>query len=158
MRSSGESSAASSGSMSRDGHAEGVLQRDRGLEGDHVLGSAQREQVARAVQVDLLPGPAEEVREQPEGALPEPDVELVGELRADATGGLRRRAGTERPAVEQQHVGDAGLGEVEGRADAHDAPTDDDDARGGGQVAHASRKPGSYGSSRVSICAFCSRR
>jgi hypothetical protein len=42
------------------------------------------------------------------------DVQLIGELRADAAGGLARRAGGERVALEQYDLADAELAEVEG--------------------------------------------
>ena len=58
---------------------------------------------------------------------PDPDVQLVRELRADASGRLARRARPERLALEQDRVAAAGLGEVVEGARAHHSAADHDD-------------------------------
>jgi hypothetical protein len=114
------------------GDAELVLQVDGGRERLDVPGAGEEEEVAVAVQVDLLPGALAERGEgrQPAGA--QLDVERVGELRPDAARRPGRRAAAELAALEEQDV-DSCLGEVERRAGTHDATTDDDDVGAGRQ-------------------------
>ena len=117
------------------------------------------------MQVDLLAGSLREVGEELQGSLAQGDVELVGEVRAYAASGTRRRAAGEFVTL-QQHDLDTGLREVKGGGRAHDATAHDDDVsavrqgrlcRPAGLLEKAHRrKPGSYGSSSTSICAFCS--
>jgi hypothetical protein len=126
---SGESACASSTPIIRLGHAQGVLHRDGLDHRVHLLRPVEQEQVADPVQVDLLPRPLPEVGEGLEAAPAQLDVQRVGEHRAYAAGALARRPAPERGAVEQQHVGHTGLGEVEGGARADDPAPDDHDGR-----------------------------
>ena len=81
-----------------------MLERERVLEGGDVLGSVEQEQVAVLAQLDPV-HPLELV----ERAERDPDVELIGELRADPAGRAARRAGGERVALEQNDVGNPEL-------------------------------------------------
>src|SRR6185369_10597058 len=127
-----------------------VLKLDGCLEGDHVLLPRQREEVAHAMQVDVPSRPVPEPAEQLERSHPEDDIELVAELRADASGGSTRRPPAERATVEHEHALRAGLGKMEGNGQPHHPTADDHDGSALRQVRHR-RKAGSYGSSITSI-------
>ena len=83
----------------------------------------EQEQVAVLLQVDLV-AEAAQLLDRPQR---DPDVQLVGELGAEAAGGLRRRPRGERVALEQDDPADAELAEVPGDRGTHRAPADDDD-------------------------------
>ena len=85
-----------------------VLQGDVLLERLDVLRLFQQEQVADLVQVDLLAERLLERLERAQAASPELDVDPVGELGANATGGLAGGAGPELALLDQDDVGDAG--------------------------------------------------
>ncbi len=127
MSMAGESALASSAREHAAGHAHGVLQGHGLLVDAHLLRVGEQEEVAGLVQVDHLSGPVREVLERVEAAHAEGDVDGVGELRAHAAGRLHGGPAAQRPSLEEQDVGDAGLGEVEGDAGPHDAAADDDD-------------------------------
>ena len=79
---------------------------------------------------------AESLAEALEGlqaALPEPDVVRVGERGPDPAERLGRRTRAESVPLEQHDVPDAGLGQVEGDAGAHDPAAEDDNRTFGGQ-------------------------
>ena len=110
-----------------DAHA--VLELDGLLVGGEVACLGDDEQVADLVQVDGPPRALMEVLEGLEAACAEFDVHRIGELRSDPARSLRGRAAREQPALEQEHILDTGLGEVERGTRAHDAAADDDDTR-----------------------------
>ena len=88
-------------------------------------GIVEEEQVAHLVQVDLLPEVVCERLERPQAAPAELDVHGVGELRAHASRGLARRAGSELVLLQQDHVRHARTGQVVGGAEPHHAAADD---------------------------------
>ena len=109
------------------GHAEGVLEPHALLEGGDLLRGRQQEQIADPVQPDVLPGLLLEAAERLQAARPEPDVELVGELRPHPARGLRGGAGGEFVALDEHHVPYSGARQVAGDARAHDSAADHDD-------------------------------
>ena len=132
-----------------------VLQRHRGLEQLDVVGTCEHEEVPRLMQVDVL---ARALRKGFKGlkrALAERDVQLVGEVGPNTARGFHRGTAGEISPLDEHHR-HSRLCEVERSRCAHDAATDDDDVGALGQSAHDSVKPGSYGSSMMSIWAFCS--
>ena len=129
------------------GDPQGVLDRDRFLRHGPCRLVGVEEQVADLVQVDLTSGPYAELLESGKAADPERDIDRVGELRAHAAGRLRGRSACERVLLEQQHVGHAGLSEMERRARAHDPAADDDDLGAVGKArAHPKFTPCASGS------------
>ena len=62
-----------------------------------------------------------------ERAQGDPDVQLVGELGADAAGRLARRSGAERVALDEHDVFDAVPAQVERRSGSERPAADDDD-------------------------------
>ena len=78
------------------------------------------------MEVDLGARALAEARERLDAAQSDRDVERVGELGSDASGGAARRTARELVALEEAHV-DAGLGEVERDARPDDASADDHD-------------------------------
>ena len=88
-------------------NAERMLQLERGAEPLDVARVVQQEQVAGLLELDLRAEALAERGELVDRAQRDADVQLVGELRADPAGGLARRAGRERLALEQDDVGDA---------------------------------------------------
>jgi hypothetical protein len=99
-----------------------------------VCGIVEQEEVADLVEVDLLTESLRERLEGPQTALPELDVDGVGELRAYATGCLAGRAGGELCLLDENDVTDAGGREVVRGTEADDATADDDDGRLGGEL------------------------
>jgi hypothetical protein len=100
-----------------------VLQGERRPECCEVLLAVEQEQVAVLAQRDLV-GEALELVERAER---DADVQLVGELRADAARRLARRARRQRVALQQDDVVDAEPAEMEGGGGAEGAATDYDD-------------------------------
>src|SRR5438034_1155740 len=82
--------------------------------------------MASPAEVDLVAGAAAEGGERLQAAGAEQDVEGVGELRPHPAGGLAGGAGGQLVALDQHHLADAGLGQVEGDAGAHHAAADHD--------------------------------
>src|SRR4029450_8119898 len=105
------------------------------LEGGHVPARAEQEQVADPAEVDLVSGAGAEGGERLKAAGAELDVGGVGELRPPPASGLAGRAGGQLVALHQDHLGDTGLGQVEGDAGAHHAPADHDHAGPPGEAA-----------------------
>ncbi len=101
------------------------LQRHALLELPDILLTAEHEQVADLLQVDLPARPSVKVSKRIHAPLGDLDVQCVGELRAHAAGGPRRRATAELVAFEQHDV-HAGLGQMERGARSHHSATDDD--------------------------------
>src|SRR4029450_4941624 len=112
-----------------------VLELDALLEGGHVLGPAEQEQVADPAEVDLVARAGAEGGERLQAARAELDVEGVGELGPHPAGGLAGGAGGQLVALDQQHLPDAGLGQVEGDAGAHHAAADHDHVGPPGEAA-----------------------
>ena len=113
-------------------HAELVLQRHAARERVDLGLGGEQEEVADLLVVDLPARPLLEPLVRLEAALGDLDIERVRELGAQAAGGLRGRAAGQLIALEQDDLG-AGLGEVEGGADADHAPTHDHDVGTGRQ-------------------------
>ena len=87
------------------------------------------------MKVDLGARALAEASERVDAAQSDRDVERVGELGSDATGGAARRPGGELVALDEARV-DAGLGEVERAAGPDDASADDDDVGCRGERRH----------------------
>ena len=105
-----------------------VLDGDALLERRDVFLAVEEEEVSDLAEVDVAARSLPEVRERLDRTFPDRDVERIGELRADASGGPTRGAGRERVALEQADL-DARLGEVERDARPDRATADDDDVR-----------------------------
>jgi hypothetical protein len=100
-----------------------MLHVERRAEDGKVVLVVEQEEVAVLPERDLVRDRLE-LRQRAER---DADVQLVGELRADAACRLARRAGRERVALEEDDVVDAEAAEVEGGGGAQGAATDDDD-------------------------------
>jgi hypothetical protein len=129
---SGERRRASAGSSHAAGHAESVLEPHPGLERLDLLRCRQQEEVADAVQPDVLARLLAEAGERLQAARAQLDVELVGELRAHAARGPRGGPGGEFVALDQHHVRHSGARQVVRDARAHHPAADDDDPRTSG--------------------------
>ena len=102
------------------GHAERVLQRERRAEGCDVCFAIQQKEVAVLAERDLV-GHCLELGQRAER---DPDVELVGELRADTARRFARGTRSECVPLEQHDVFDAEPAQVEGGGGAEGAATD----------------------------------
>ena len=102
------------------GNAQPVLERERLAERGDVLVPIEQEQVAVAAEVDPL-----HPLELGHRAESDPDVQLVGELRADPAGRTRGRTGRERVALEQHDVFHTQLAQVPRDARPHRAAAHD---------------------------------
>ena len=103
-----------------------------------------QKEVTHLTQVDVGAGPPGEVLERGQAARTQRDVDRVGELRPHSPGRLGGGSTREVPSLEQQHIGDACLSEMERGAGAHHATADDDDLRG--FLAHPKFTPCASGS------------
>jgi hypothetical protein len=112
-------------------HAQRALQLERRPRGAQVVLGVEQEEVADAAQIDLLGDLGEALERSQRDA----DVQLVRELKPDTARGAAGRAGCERRALEQDDIGDAELGQVEGDARADGAAAHHDDLGSLGHVA-----------------------
>ena len=108
-----------------------VLQPDVLFEGRDVFRRGQQEQVSDPTQADLLSGSLLEPGEGLETASTQLDIQLIGKLSSNAPRCLACRTGAQLSTLEQNHIGDPGLGEMERDAGTDHAPTDDHDRSAG---------------------------
>ena len=104
------------------------------------------------MQVDLLSELVGEPLVGPQAALPELDVDRVGELRAHAARRLAGRPGAEGVALEEHHLGDARARQVVRRAQPHHAAPDHHDRGAGRELSHGQLSEGAGVVSRLAIC------
>ncbi len=107
------------------GHTHRVLQVGVLLEHGDIGGIGEQEEVAHLLQADVGARTIGEALEGIHRPQRQSDVDLIGELQSHSPGRLRRRPARQLIRLEQQHIGDTGLGEVEGRARAHHPAADD---------------------------------
>ena len=127
------------------------MQRDRGREEFDILGSGEHKEVAAAMEIDFLAGPLGKVRKEVQRPLAEHDVEFIGEVSAHPAGSPRCGPTGEFTTLDEHDI-DTCFGEMDCRRRTHHTAPDDDHVSGCRQ--RHRWKPGSYGNSMTSICAF----